>query len=194
MRFRSAIGSNLFHLRGIRRWAKAARRAPEMGLDELRSTRSLARKYLYSMSEVLAVADSRLALPSIDSNAFPKPHGTDWAWRPSLWRRPLPVPGMSSVESKSKLGTELTLFHDCAHTELTLRQLRNHREADLAMTRLFGGFETAFYRAYLEEWPLRDGHEEREPMYQLYHLLNHLNLFGSGYYAQCERILRHYAD
>ena len=69
-----------------------------------------------------------------------------------------------------------------------------HREADLAMTRLFGGFETAFYRAYLEEWPLRDGHEEREPMYQLYHLLNHLNLFGSGYYAQCERILRHYAD
>ncbi|SRR6056297_168856 len=132
MPFRSALGNRLFHLRGIRRWAKAARRAPEMELDELRTIRSLARKYLYSMNEVLAVADSRLALPTIGSNAFPKPHGTDWAWRPSLWRRPLPVPGMSSVESKSKLGSELTLFHDCAHTELTLRQLRNHREADLA--------------------------------------------------------------
>ena len=67
-----------------------------------------------------------------------------------------------------------------------------HREADLAMTRLFGGFDAAFYRAYDEEFPLADGHRERLPIYQLYHLLNHLNLFGSGYYAQCERILRRY--
>ena len=68
-----------------------------------------------------------------------------------------------------------------------------HREADLAMTRLFGGFAPGFYAAYQEEFPLAEGHEERLPMYQLYHLLNHLNLFGSGYYAQSERILRHYA-
>ena len=67
-----------------------------------------------------------------------------------------------------------------------------HREADLAMTRLFGGFSPAFYEAYHEEFPLADGHGERLPMYQLYHLLNHLNLFGSGYYAQSERILRSY--
>jgi fructosamine-3-kinase len=67
-----------------------------------------------------------------------------------------------------------------------------HREADLAMTRLFGGFDAAFYRAYDEEFPLAEGHEERLPAYQLYHLLNHLNLFGSGYYGQCERILRRY--
>ncbi|QYX56615.1 hypothetical protein K1T73_16490 [Roseovarius sp. SCSIO 43702] len=132
MRIRNLIGKDVRHLRGIRRWAKAARRAPEMDLDELRETRALARKYLYSMNEVLAVADSRLALPLMGSNAFPKPHGTDWAWRPDLWRRPLPVPGRSAVESKSKLGAELTLFHDCARSELSLRQLRNHREADLA--------------------------------------------------------------
>ena len=68
-----------------------------------------------------------------------------------------------------------------------------HREADLAMTRLFGGFDAAFYRAYEEAFPLSPGHAERLPAYQLYHLLNHLNLFGSGYYAQCERILLHYA-
>lgn len=67
-----------------------------------------------------------------------------------------------------------------------------HREADLAMTSLFGGFNDAFYRSYEEEYPLEPGHEERLPAYQLYHLLNHLNLFGSGYYGQCERILRQY--
>jgi fructosamine-3-kinase len=68
-----------------------------------------------------------------------------------------------------------------------------HREADLAMTRLFGGFTPAFYEAYDEEFPLADDHGERLPIYQLYHLLNHLNLFGSGYYAQSERILRSYS-
>ena len=68
-----------------------------------------------------------------------------------------------------------------------------HREADLAMTHLFGGFTPAFYRAYEAENPLAGEHEERLPMYRLYHLLNHLNLFGSGYYAQCEQILRHYS-
>ncbi len=68
-----------------------------------------------------------------------------------------------------------------------------HREADLAMTRLFGGFSSEFYAAYDEASPLAPGHEDRLPIYQLYHLLNHLNLFGSAYYAQCMRILRRYA-
>ncbi|HVS04467.1 MAG TPA: fructosamine kinase family protein, partial [Thermoanaerobaculia bacterium] len=68
-----------------------------------------------------------------------------------------------------------------------------HREADLAMTRLFGGFESAFYRAYEEAWPLPPGHEERLPLYQLYHLLNHLNLFGASYRGRCLAILRRYA-
>lgn len=55
------------------------------------------------------------------------------------------------------------------------------READLAMTRLFGGFPEAFYRAYHAAWPLRSGYENRLDLYNLYHLLNHLNLFGGGY-------------
>jgi len=55
------------------------------------------------------------------------------------------------------------------------------RETDIALTRLFGGFSTAFYDAYEAAWPLPDGHEERQHLYQLYHVLNHLNLFGSGY-------------
>lgn len=67
-----------------------------------------------------------------------------------------------------------------------------HREADLAMTRLFGGFDASFYRAYEEAWPLAPAHEDRLPLYQLYHLLNHLNLFGASYRPRCLAILRHY--
>jgi len=132
MQMRSALVDWIVHRRGVRRWARAARLAPDMPLSELRRERSLASKLLYSLTEMVAVADNRLALPMIGSNAFSKPHGTDWAWRPSLWCLPLPSPGMSSAPSKSKLGDELTLFHDCLQSELTLRQLRNTREADLA--------------------------------------------------------------
>jgi len=60
------------------------------------------------------------------------------------------------------------------------------READLAMTALFGGFADSFYRAYLQEWPLPAGHEIRRTLYNLYHVLNHLNLFGRGYLGQAE--------
>ena len=64
-----------------------------------------------------------------------------------------------------------------------------HREADLAMTRLFGGFDRAFYAAYEEAAPLAAGHEDRLPLYQLYHLMNHFNLFGGGYHGQSRRVL-----
>ena len=67
-----------------------------------------------------------------------------------------------------------------------------HREADLAMTRLFGGFDSVFYAAYDEALPLAPGHAERLPIYQLYHVLNHFNLFGGGYYEQSRRILMRY--
>ena len=63
------------------------------------------------------------------------------------------------------------------------------READLAMTTLFGGFTPAFYRAYETQWPLDPGHRERRELYNLYHVLNHLNLFGGGYRAQAEGMI-----
>ena len=68
-----------------------------------------------------------------------------------------------------------------------------HREADLAMTSLFGGFPNSFYSAYKSAYPIAPGYSEREPLYQLYHLLNHLNLFGTGYYGQVISLLRRYA-
>ena len=58
-----------------------------------------------------------------------------------------------------------------------------HREVDLAMCRLFGGFPAPFYEAYNEAWPLHPGHEHRRSAYQLYPLLVHARLFGGGYVA-----------
>jgi fructosamine-3-kinase len=67
-----------------------------------------------------------------------------------------------------------------------------HREAELAMPLLFGGFAPRFFEAYNEFWPLEDGWQERVGIYQLYHLLNHLNLFGKGYLNSCLEIVRRF--
>lgn len=61
---------------------------------------------------------------------------------------------------------------------------RGDCETDLAMTRLFSGFGRVFYDAYMAAWLLRSGWEERVDPYNLYHLLNHFNLFGGGYLSQ----------
>ena len=116
----------------LRRWARAARRAGATDLPELRSQRQKARRLKAHLDKLIHISESRLALPLVGSQSFPRPFDADWAWRPELWRGPLPVPGMSSVESKSMLGREVTLFHDCRQSELSLRQVRNTREADLA--------------------------------------------------------------
>lgn len=109
-----------------------ARQAPSFSLQRLRRERAQARKLRHELNELIAFADYRLALPVIGLAVFPKPHGTDWAWRPGLWRNPLALPGMASVASGSRLGDEIVLFHDCRHSELSLRQVRNSRESDLA--------------------------------------------------------------
>jgi fructosamine-3-kinase len=67
------------------------------------------------------------------------------------------------------------------------------REAELGMMRLFGGFDEACFAAYEEAWPLAAGWRERSDLYQLYHLLNHLNLFGESYGGAVDTILRRYA-
>jgi len=68
------------------------------------------------------------------------------------------------------------------------------REVDVAMTYLFGGFGYDFYEGYESEWPLPEGHEERVTVYNLYHILNHYELFGGSYLSQArgmiEQILR----
>ncbi|MEM9410219.1 MAG: fructosamine kinase family protein, partial [Planctomycetota bacterium] len=68
-----------------------------------------------------------------------------------------------------------------------------HREAEFGMTTLFGGFDASFYDAYCEAYPLKEGSRERIEIYRLYHLLNHLNLFGASYRDDCLAIMRKYA-
>jgi fructosamine-3-kinase len=63
------------------------------------------------------------------------------------------------------------------------------READLAMTRLFGGFSDPFYAAYTERWPLPPGNEARSTLYNLYHILNHALLFGDSYRHQAQAMI-----
>lgn len=67
-----------------------------------------------------------------------------------------------------------------------------HREADLAMTELFGGFNDRFYQAYREAWPLDDGYEKRRDLYNLYHLINHLNHFGGSYAHSVSGIIKQF--
>jgi fructosamine-3-kinase len=62
------------------------------------------------------------------------------------------------------------------------------RECDLAMSELFGGFAPDFYAAYRASWPLDAGYAVRKTLYNLYHILNHANLFGAGYAAQAARM------
>lgn len=128
----SGLLDKLFDRRVMRRWARAARFAPVSSDNVLRQQRHKARLLRTHLNTLVHVADDRLMLPVSGSRSFPTPPNVDWAWRPELWRVPMPVPGISSVQNKAKLGEEVTVFHDCGASELTLRQLRNVREEDLA--------------------------------------------------------------
>ena len=75
----------------------------------------------------------------------------------------------------------LTLFDPSVHYA--------DRECDLAMAALFGGFPDAFFGAYAEAWPLADGAEHRRALYQLYHVLNHANLFGGSYVDEAQQLI-----
>lgn len=69
-----------------------------------------------------------------------------------------------------------------------------HREAEMAMTHLFGGFDTSFYSSYQKTYPLPEGYDYRQNIYMLYHVLNHLNSFGKNYYGQAVKLLWSYLD
>lgn len=68
------------------------------------------------------------------------------------------------------------------------------RESDIAMTKLFGGFGRPFYEAYESRWPLAEGHAQRLKLYQLYHVLNHLNLFGRSYLGRATGLMHELLD
>jgi len=67
-----------------------------------------------------------------------------------------------------------------------------HREADIAMTQLFGGFHSEFYQAYNQAWPMEKDWQKRIDIFNLYPLLVHVNLFGGGYAGQVLQIIRQF--
>lgn len=116
----------------LRRWRRLANRASKLDLNILRQGRSRARRTRREIDRYLHIADARLTLPLIGSNSFPKPLHSDWAWRPEIFRGPILPLGRAGAENRTMFGDEVTLFHDCKISELTVRQLRNTREEDLA--------------------------------------------------------------
>ncbi|MGV8950032.1 MAG: DUF6478 family protein [Cypionkella sp.] len=118
--------------RSLRRWSVMGEQADAVDLHTLRSLRGHARALRRNLDRVIHVADHRLALPVIGSNVIRRPLGTDWAWRPELWKGSLPTPGVTSVSGKAQIYEGATIFHDCRRSELTARQIRNTREADIA--------------------------------------------------------------
>lgn len=117
---------------GLKNWRKAAQAARHTDLSELKRQRNRARRLKVLLDDLLHVADERLTLPLPGNHSFPRPHDCDWHWRPALWRGALPMAGLSSAPQSSSFGDEVKLFHDCPLSEITLRQMRNTREADLA--------------------------------------------------------------
>ena len=123
----------MLHRRALRRWRRTADAAAAMDLGDLRRASTRAWSLRRHLDRVIHEADHRLALPVVGSNAFrQRPAGSDWTWRPMLWRGRIAVPGLASVPGQAVVCDGATLFHDCRRSELTLRQVRNTREDDLA--------------------------------------------------------------
>lgn len=124
--------SSLRHKRSVERWEAAAAVAQSSTLEELRHTRSMARKLRSQLNKVLHIADGRLTLPVLGSTAMSLPPQTDWSHRPEVWSGPVVPVGVAAAKTKTNIGGETTLFHDCTVSEISLRQIRNTRSQDLA--------------------------------------------------------------
>ncbi len=114
--------------RMLRRWSMAADEAAEMNLAGLRGLRGRARQIRREVDRVIHQAESRLAAPPNLSLAGPP--GTDWIWRPEIWRGPLPHPGLVRVPARTDIAPGATLFHDCRDSEILYRQIANDRPGD----------------------------------------------------------------
>jgi hypothetical protein len=120
------------HRRMLARWRAAARSAPDADLSVLRTLRQQARQLQTPLQNLTHTADARLAMPRAGSTTFTRPAGTDWSWRPKAWRARFAQRGVAPAHNKSALSDEITVFHDCTLSEISLVQTRNLHEADLA--------------------------------------------------------------
>lgn len=131
--FRDLLDRRRFD-RALAHWDRLADAPGRLAPDDLRRIRSQARKLGHAIDRARAAAEGRLiALPG-GAERLDLPEQTDWATRPAPWRLPLDRPGATRIESPCPLGGAATVFHDCARSEMTLRQ---HRNADPALTAPF---------------------------------------------------------
>lgn len=147
------ILSRLTRSRDVERWRSTAAEADEVDLDRLRDARDAARSLRGHLDKILHSASERLALPQNPWNNFPRPAGSDWAWRPDIWRGPLGKPGVAPVRPGTSMGHDITLFHDCPLSEIAARHHSNLRESDLApygLTIDVLEFEGGFFSAVID--------------------------------------------
>ncbi|MDA8584783.1 DUF6478 family protein [Rhodobacteraceae bacterium] len=124
--------AGLIEKRTLRRWRNAAERVENLEPTDLKALRNRAKALSRQVDRVLHVAEGRLALPIVRQAAIRRPMHSDWAWRPELWRGPVKPNGFASIETKTPVGREAKVFHDCMLSEIALRQVRNTRAEDVA--------------------------------------------------------------
>ena len=114
------------------RWARLVATADELDAFELRALRAEARGMRRQLDRLLQVADARLTVPQPGAGLPQMPLGTDWSWRPDLWRGALPQSGSVCSTDRTALGEGLALYHDCPLGEIVVRQVRNQSHEDRA--------------------------------------------------------------
>jgi Family of unknown function (DUF6478) len=107
----------------LARWTRLADAAGSMDIAEMRRQRGRAAALKRQVDRVILEADRRLATPATGEGPA-RPLGADWVWRPGPWAAPLPRSGIAAVPQKAELCRGVTLYHDAAQAEVTLRQLR----------------------------------------------------------------------
>lgn len=114
------------------RWTRLAEAAPGLESFELRALRAEARGMRRPLDRVMLAADARLAVPALGKGLPQMPLGTDWSWRPDLWRGALAEPGAVARDDRTALGDGVALYHDCPLGEVVVRQIRNDKPEDRA--------------------------------------------------------------
>lgn len=124
--------ARLRHQSALRAWSVVADAAYGVDLPLLRQQRQRARQLKGVLDRLVHIADGRLARPRIGADVIERPSGTQWAWRPEIWRGPITPQGVAAPADKTPIGSQMRVYHDCKSSEITLRQIRNRNETDLA--------------------------------------------------------------
>lgn len=120
------------HRRSIANWKAATFQVDQTDLAALDSQNKMARKLMRHVRNFQAEAENRLALPRPGARIFGHRSGTDWSWRPKIWRAAYAQGGITPALPKDSMTNEIVIFHDCKSAEISLRQKRNMRLIDFS--------------------------------------------------------------